>query len=1534
MKQLFTYLLLCSCFALYANNDKYRLIMTTDPTTTITVAWNQISGANPTVHYGPTDFGTNYTQYPSSKTVDRAVNARGMNNQFARITGLTPDTNYYFVIHDSEGTSQRFWFRTAPADNSRLSFIAGGDSRNNRVPRQNANSLVAKLKPQAVLFGGDMTNQDTSSEWQDWFDDWQLTTASDGRMIPIVPTRGNHESTTVIYNLFDTPTSDSYYAITFGNNLFRSYTLNSEISVSGNQLTWLQNDLAANSDVTWKGAQYHKPMRPHTSGKSEGNAEYNAWAQLFYDEGVRLVVDCDSHTVKTTWPVMPSNGSGSDEGFIRDDENGTVYAGEGCWGAPTRTNNDDKSWTRNSGSFNQFKLIFVDEQRIELRTIKVDNAASVGEVSNNDPFTLPANLDVWNPSEGDVVVIEKPGLKPIISFKKGTPSNFGDGTDISLNISVLNEGNGTTQMDFYVNNVLVHTDTNAPYGFTNTYTDGIHVVRAVATDIEGKTGTTEISINVGTVTGGNTIYIANGDDDVEENDAGNLNFDSTDLEMVRDNGTGTGNQIVGMRFQNLDIPAGATITNAYIQFRSDETNSASADLLIYAEDSGNAAPFVDVANNVSGRNRVSGNVNWQPAAWNSQNQTGSAQRTPDLSSLLQQVVDHCNWQANNSSVFMIEGTGVSLTDPNAKRVADSYNGSATHAPRLVYTYSYNAANATEALGIAFNEDEPNDYSNGSNLTLNVDVTGAGTGIERVEFYVDGSLIKTDTNAPYSFTDTYSNGSYTVEAVASDACSQFTVTKDINVGNFSTTKLSRIESGNDDVEETEDGIIYYDSTDLEMVYDGYSKFGQPNGYQKVGLRYKSVNIPYGATITNAYIQFRSDEAHSNPAELKIYLEDSPNAMPFTASNLSSRTKLPNAVTWAPAAWTSTGQTGSAQQTPNIAPLLQQLVDNCTWEQGNSTAFIIEGSGVSLTDQSAKRVADAFESGANNAPVLVYTFAYNAAINNSNKTNYTSTGWTNNIPNSNSAVEFAEDYNTANGGSLDACTVKVRKGSTLTIDAGDYLNVGNELIINGTLIIEHEGSLVQTNDAARVINNGVIKVRKTTPHLDARDFMILGSPVSGESRNGVYSTAVMVRNHLTENFAPNPDVANNFPWTENFADDNGDNWLNYAKEINPGEGYLVRPQTTPTGTGTFNLEYTQGTLNNGTVTVDLLFNGDQNSSPNMLANPYPSAIDADAFLAANTTVQTLYFWEHLTAPNPSYPGYNPNNYNMSDISMYNATGGTAAGNDPGTSTEPNGYIASGQGFGVKTTAAATAVFNNSMRVTGNNDTYRRPSLENDRIWLNVYNEKWEMGSAILIGFLGNATDGFDPAYDSKRLATPVSLYSELPSGEQLAIQGRAAFKEQAQVQLGFDTQVDEQATYHISINDVEGSQITEAEVYLIDNKNGIVTNLSEEDYVFAAGKGQFSNRFTLQFKTPGILGVEEHLANLVMYPNPVNEVLHIVSPNNPLKNIVVFDVMGRSITSKIGPGITQHQVRVSSLKTGVYFVKIETEMGTVTKKLIKK
>lgn len=398
---------LLSAFPLLGETARYRCMWREDPTTTMVIGWDQVSGSNAVLHFDEIDFGGQANAYRFRKVPDRFIEAKGMKNQFVRLTGLKPNTVYYFVIQDNEGMSRRMSFKTAPdTPDQPLSIIAGGDSRNNRAARLEANRLVSKLRPHFVVFAGDMTGGDTFENWRNWFDDWQQTIGSDGRVFPIVTARGNHERENAsITELFDVPNASVYYALTFGGNLFRLYTLNSLISPAGQQAIWLEGDLEANQRVTWKMAQYHQGMRPHTRGKPEKDEIYNNWGRLFYNYNVDVVLESDAHVVKTTYPLRPFRGAGSDEGFIRDDERGTVYIGEGCWGAPLRKDDDAKQWTRAHGSFNQFKWLFVSQERIEVRTIITGDSEDVAEVSRDNIFELPLGISVWTPPSGDVIYI-------------------------------------------------------------------------------------------------------------------------------------------------------------------------------------------------------------------------------------------------------------------------------------------------------------------------------------------------------------------------------------------------------------------------------------------------------------------------------------------------------------------------------------------------------------------------------------------------------------------------------------------------------------------------------------------------------------------------------------------------------------------------------------------------------------------------------------------------------------------------------------------------------------------------------------------------------------------------------------------------------------------------------------------------------------------------------------------------------------------------------------------------------------------------
>lgn len=553
------------------------------------------------------------------------------------------------------------------------------------------------------------------------------------------------------------------------------------------------------------------------------------------------------------------------------------------------------------------------------------------------------------------------------------------------------------------------------------------------------------------------------------------------------------------------------------------------------------------------------------------------------------------------------------------------------------------------------------------------------------------------------------------------------------------------------------------------------------------------------------------------------------------------------------------------------------------------------------------------------------------------------WDNGSPDTTKAVVIDANYNTSSGGSIEACTLTILSGKTLTIDASDYVKLEGRIINNGTLIVEHEGSVVQVDPDAEVTNNGTINVNLTTPNLATRDFMVLGSPMTAETRTDVWNSAFLVLNHDTTKFVPNPDVAAAFPLAENFADDNYDNWSEYNGGINVGEGYIVRPQAGyGEPGGIFNYTYNQGTLNNGDVTFNIVYNtpgplpaDNQNASPNILANPYPSAIWANDFINANSSmIDALYFWEHNTPPNPSLPGAGSMNFSMEDISMYNLGGGVSAASGGNV---PNGYIATGQGFAVKALSAGTATFTNAMRRTDNNNTLRVTSDESvERIWLKVENPKFEMQSSTLIVFSENGTSAIDAGYDSKRLATVVSLYSQLEDGGgEFGIQTLEPLNTEAKIPIGFSTLIEEDVTYKISLANFEGKTIDHSSIILYDAVDNRMVNLKTGPYSFVAGKGTINNRFFLIIKQQSrILDTAQNdFENSVsVFPNPTNGQLAIISPFAAIEGVVVYDLQGRvvAIKNETGASVTMD---ISNMQSSVYFMKIATQGGAITKRIVK-
>ena len=168
--------------------------------------------------------------------------------------------------------------------------------------------------------------------------------------------------------------------------------------------------------------------------------------------------------------------------------------------------------------------------------------------------------------------------------------------------------------------------------------------------------------------------IAGSDDAEERLDTNAVNIGSTDLEITYD----TANQHVGMRFQFVNIPRGATIQSAVLEFTCDESSSGAGSVTIFGQAIDNAPTFSTSTGNISSRALTSNSVSWTfSEAW----VAGTKYNSSDLKNVIQEVVNRGGWNANNNLVIIITSD---LTAKSNSRTAEAYEG--TDVARLYIEY--------------------------------------------------------------------------------------------------------------------------------------------------------------------------------------------------------------------------------------------------------------------------------------------------------------------------------------------------------------------------------------------------------------------------------------------------------------------------------------------------------------------------------------------------------------------------------------------------------------------------------------------------------------------------------------------------------------------------------------------------------------------------------------------------------------------------------------------------------------------------------
>jgi|GEM_PF-779189 len=522
------------------------------------------------------------------------------------------------------------------------------------------------------------------------------------------------------------------------------------------------------------------------------------------------------------------------------------------------------------------------------------------------------------------------------------------------------------------------------------------------------------------------------------------------------------------------------------------------------------------------------------------------------------------------------------------------------------------------------------------------------------------------------------------------------------------------------------------------------------------------------------------------------------------------------------------------------------------------------------------------------------------------------------------------------------------------SGLRLSVENNLTLNGNLRLYDDSQLLQGTSSApsgsgklyrdqmgtgnkywynywcSPVNNGGTWTLSSL--MDGRDpdnpqpivfenvFSTAGSPNVNSSQNPA---------HLNEAFIfkfENGDMSDYNSWV----------YIGSSNAINPGVGYTMKGPdifngTRPGGSGTTEFKaYTfAGTPNNGTYTFTI----DQDKDY-LVGNPYPSALDANAFINDNPgTTGTLYFWEHVDGTDHSLAGY------VGGYATYTLSGGVPAKDwQTGTTTvgtkTPGQYIPVGQGFFVERQAAgsATITFQNSQRVYFKEDHSSSVFMRNTNtdIRLGFIDPAGGTRELLLAVRPGTSLD-YDWGYDGRN-------YDIIHYGDMFFAIDTLDYVIQATNQIGGNVLI----PLHVILN--QGGQVTfglnstnnvpsNMHFYIFDAQNNVTHEIAlNNPYSMHLDAGDYRDRFYLAFRPADQLNIKDSdLKDLSA--SYADGVIRIANPQGYMLNdIHVFAINGKEVYNHLLQ-TDKHEIKIPvQLTPGVYIYRLGASNTVQTGKFL--
>lgn len=307
-----------------------------DPTTTITIQWH-----TPKKEVTPfCKLNLSSVWQASYEAVeDRLV-------YHVTIKDLLPDEEYRLQIGD-DPTIYRF--RTAPKNlDQPIRFLVGGDLYQSKKLFQEMSSSLIEKEPLFAVLGGDIAYaihpdpfanffgffQSSARRWFAFLKDWQeLMITKEKRIIPFLLLPGNHDISAkapdLFFKLFAFPEKKLYRSLDFGDYLNLILLDTGHLSkIAGEQTDWLKTTLEEKKSFPYLIPIYHVAAYPsyYSFNAETPKTIRKNWCPLFDEKKLPIAFENHNHSWKKTFPIRNE----------QLDPSGTIYLGDGCWGAIAR----------------------------------------------------------------------------------------------------------------------------------------------------------------------------------------------------------------------------------------------------------------------------------------------------------------------------------------------------------------------------------------------------------------------------------------------------------------------------------------------------------------------------------------------------------------------------------------------------------------------------------------------------------------------------------------------------------------------------------------------------------------------------------------------------------------------------------------------------------------------------------------------------------------------------------------------------------------------------------------------------------------------------------------------------------------------------------------------------------------------------------------------------------------------------------------------------------------------------------------------